>query len=305
MKKIIKYVLSSNLLYLHYIRLSIVQKKINSFINMNIAKSIDDSLVVIGERELISRLANVKFSNVCHVIGSGWSLNDTINSIPQSDYSFGCNYSALCLALNFQFDLHFFEFGGPLYSDTVKDHKALASIIKEDGNTIVAFKNIWSNKNSIKSSVFNWSDKAYFVHDILPHCIVSEDEKLEELLRIMIESKDDFIYQLGSTVVTNIVLAYKLGCKKIVLHGVDFGGDYFYQSNEKIVSSFSWLNVFSEKPNENTAYTNEPQKSHATNNGNVTLSHIIICLSNVLERKGVTLYSASKSSPLSKILPVI
>ncbi len=38
--------------------------------------------------------------------------------------------------------------------------------------------------------------------------------------------------QFISTVVTGIFVAYHLGFEKIVVHGVDFGGKYFYDSDD-------------------------------------------------------------------------
>ena len=94
--------------------------------------------------------------------------------------------------------------------------------------TILIFKNLWQEKNDIDLAYTTYKDKALFIRDlVIPHYNIS-DFTINNTIDNLLFNDEDYFRESCSSVITAIIFAKYLGFKKIVLHGIDFHGDYFF-----------------------------------------------------------------------------
>ena len=268
---------------------------------LNIANKISRKDVPICSREdllsLVRWRADQKNSSVCHIIGSGWSLNDSCQRINKNDFVIGFNFSAL---LKLQYDLYFVEFGGEKVADIAERHIALVDQNVLPCTDLIFFKNMWEDKNDPEFILKHWAPRAKLIKDFFSPCLKAN--LLDQALSLCLEDKSDFLPQYCSTAITSIFVAYFAGFKDIVLHGVDFGGNYFFEE-PSFVGDLKYA-----PPSKGQSSFYAPTMSsttvHSTAAGEVGMKSALPILSALLKGKGVALYSASSSSPLSKVLPV-
>jgi hypothetical protein len=236
-------------------------------------------------------------SSVCHVIGSGWSLNESVSIIENDDFVIGFNYAGL---INIPFDIYFVEFGGFSVENISHQHIRITEDYVSKHTDLIFFKNLWDDKNDISFINEHWLNLAMPIKDrVYP---VFDKRYLDAVLDIMLSDKSEFLPQLASSVVTAIILAYKAGFKKIVVHGLDFGGQYFYEVDGFEVEG----KYIPSSEAESGFYGKTTKKSvHPTASGQVCMKDIVPLLHKVLALKGVELYCATKSSPSSEFLPVV
>lgn len=249
-----------------------------------------------------------KKATICHVIGSGWSLNRSVPSISDNDFIIGFNYAAI---YDLKYDAYFFEFGGNSCKAIMNDHLLLCQRRLNKDITTILFKNVWEDKNELDVLVDRWSKEAVFVKD---YCmpVISHRYIYRVINRSMQIDKDGYLCQLCSTVFASVLLAYHLGFEEIVIHGVDFGGLYFYQDTDSISRSYSndvraiirdlSFNEMSNHYSNSTSSTSHPTATMSKNN--IGLQLVLLNLKKVLSENGVNLYCASNESPSSNILPV-
>jgi len=241
--------------------------------------------------------------DVCHVIGSGSSLNYSKGFIGENDFIIGNNFAGLC---DLDFDLYFVEFGGYNVDEISRKHISIVKKYVSLKTDAVYFKNLWESKNNPEYVVANWGDNALYLKDYVVPCL--SKSRLEEVLRFCLNRQNNWLPQYVSTVVTGIFVAYALGYKKIVLHGIDFGGKYFYEEgcfdgdlrlcpdvNE--VNSPSCENY---KKSDNKEY----DFVHTTAKSDVGMKSVLPILHKILNEFGVNLYSSSDCSKSSKYLNV-
>lgn len=242
----------------------------------------------------VSDAKNEKITDTCHIIGSGWSLLQSYQNISKNDFVFGFNYSAL---LNIDFDAYFFEFGGPHALQTSHNHCKLAKHLREKTPTeLIFFKNIWQDKNSVSFINQHWLKLAMPIKDRL--YFMPFKPLLYQALQNMITDHSCYLPQAVSTAITLIILAYKCNFKHIVLHGIDFGGSYFYQL-PNFESSIPIIPIQEKK----FYLNNSVSTVHPTASYSVGMIDLLPVLFNVLDDLGCTLYTASGCSPSSRILP--
>ena len=94
--------------------------------------------------------------------------------------------------------------------------------------TIIIFKNLWQEKNDIDLAYKTYKDNAFFIRDlVIPHYNISNFTINNTIDNLLFNDKHYF-RESCSSVITAIIFAKYLGFKKIVLHGIDFHGDYFF-----------------------------------------------------------------------------
>jgi hypothetical protein len=120
-------------------------------------------------------------------------------------------------------------------------------------------------------------------------------------LEVCLNNNSDFVAQIRSTAITSVFLAYYLGCKKIILHGIDFGGGYFFEHDD-----FDGNKHYAELAQK--CMYNKPlqtsEQQHPTAEREVGIKQILPVLKKLLCERGVSLYTSSSISPSSIILPV-
>ena len=239
---------------------------------------------------------NSKRSKVVHIIGSGWSLNKSVDIVDKSDFVIGFNFSPLSMI---DHDIYFIEFGGYKVFETSNFHRILADdiVIPSGGN--VYFKNIWHSRNDIQYIKNYIKGKYPLIKDYLVP-FFSEDH-IRQCLEICLKNNSNFLAQKGSTAISSVFLAYFFDFKEIVLHGIDFGGGYFFEQED-----FNGYTIYKESAKKCMYNKNlqEGKQLHPTAAKKVGIKTILPILNKILYEKGVNLYTASSMSPSSKILPI-
>ncbi|MFH4893843.1 hypothetical protein [Vibrio diabolicus] len=249
----------------------------------------------INLKELIGRIESKRQNKTCHIIGSGASLNGSKKIIDAQDYVMGCNYSGIS---RIKHDLYFTEFAGESCKNVFEDHKQIIKTLKRQG-TLTLFKNIWHERNEIEyiSDLFSEQGVMY-IEDYIIHNKWSRYE-LDSWYDYILNQEETFLPQMSSSVVTMLFLAIRCGFDKIYIHGVDFGGLYFYQSECYDNSGFQNMNVFQVKSN-NMATYNNPDKVHATARSKVGISEVLSFFNS--KASNVNIIAAKKGGKLDIIL---
>ncbi len=193
--------------------------------------------------DLVSKIYNDD-SDICHIIASGSSVLDTISIINDKDTVIGFNFSAL---MPIKFDLYLIESASRSYNGpadlmghdfpelTTKAQSLLIDNLKEDHPECkVILKNILSpmiNMSEIQSQKHLYID---FFLDELNICGLGRFYENNKILCLqeMLFGEYDFILQSETSALTAINIAIKTGFKKIIIHGMDGGGNHFYNTQE-------------------------------------------------------------------------
>lgn len=294
-KFIINFIYANKLFYFIFIKFQFLRSKfhfVKKTTNLKANK-------ILTQPELIFRVKSAKInkcSEICHIIGSGWSLNESISTISDKDFVIGFNYAGL---IGINFDVYFVEFGGVTVKNISYQHLSIVKDYVMQHTDLIFFKNLWEDKNDVTFINDHWlsistpiKDRIYPVHN---------KKHLKSVIEAMLSDQSDYLPQMASSVVTSIILAYKAGFKKIVIHGLDFGGQYFFEVDDFQVNA---AYIPDKKPEGGFYGKTEKNAIHPTASSKVGMKAIIPLLSESLGCKGVGLFSAILSSPVSKVLPV-
>lgn len=241
-------------------------------------------------------LFNDKYDS-CHIWGSGSTADNTKNYIKDREDFFHIGFGFSCL-LDIKFNIYFIENASKKNLDLLKaQNKALDRFIDKE-KTILIFKNLWQEKNDIDLAYTTYKDKAFFIRDlVIPHYNIS-DFTINNTIDNLLFNDEDYFRESCSSVITAIIFAKYLGFKKIVLHGIDFHGDYFFDQ-VNYVKKYSELipphveNVYDKQWRNN-------KNKHPTAN---CLELILPKLENkLINNYNINLFTASKLSGSSKYL---
>ncbi len=240
--------------------------------------------------------------NVCHIIGSGASLNKTKEVIGENDFIIGNNFAGLC---PLDYDLYFVEFGGYDVQEVSEKHLKIVKKNVLKHTDAIYFKNLWEKKNDGEFIVDKWIGYALPIFDYVVPCI--SKKRLDQTLRFCLKKNSKWMPQFISTVVTGIFVAYHLGFEKIVVHGVDFGGKYFYDSDDftgdiNLRPDYNKIKGLSTDNYSNSR--NGSSSPHSTAVSEIGMKSVLGVISDILKEKSIYLYSAGESSESSKLLPV-
>lgn len=157
--------------------------------------------------------------DVCHIICSGSSVNNTVSKIKDNDIVIGFNYALL---LPIYYDIYFFEFGSDKDGGITKHQRLLYDSEKYRLGDVF-FKNIWDNKNDINTIKNVWLNEIPLLREFhIP------TNNIYQVVKEINNTKSKWIPQYGSTLLTAINLAIRFRVKQIYIHGLDFGGPYFF-----------------------------------------------------------------------------
>jgi len=237
--------------------------------------------------EYIYNLFKNEKHKTCHIIGGGWSLNDSIHKIKKDDFVIGMNYSALA---DIDFDLYFIEQGLSDENETKIRVEFLEKIIKKQAK-YVFFKNAYGN-HCIDEIIKFYGGKVDFIRTYPLFC--KNNSNASRLVSNLIKADNIYLKQFRSTIITSLIFAINLGFKEIIIHGLDFGGKYFYESSEIKESKRKYL-----PPQKSLS---RGQKIHQTTLGVCGIELIISEILNMLSNKETRVKSGSSISPLTKII---
>ena len=292
-KNLVKLVVFSNdLIYFLYINFTIpmFKKKIKDKVGYKIFKHALNRKEVV--EEVISR-RKLKNTDTCHVVASGWSLNYSLSLISDDSFVIGFNYAALS---NIKFDVYFFEIGSDKFEELSNNSLILAKnkLLKE--GSLIYFKNLWEDCNDVDFIVENWMEVSRIIKDRFYS--ISSNYFIDRVVSHAFNDNSKFLPQICSTTVTSIILAYRAGFKKIIVHGLDFGGYHFYG-----VDGFIPNDAVKDLVQVSLSNTITKDTVHKTAQG-IGMKEIIPSMYEYLKIKDVELLSATEKSPLSKIIPV-
>lgn len=292
-----KIITNSAIMHFAYTRLAILYCKskvfwISKYLNENGMKVCSREEIING----VKKRSDLKSSKVCHVIGSGWSLNRSKYAINADDFVIGFNFAGI---QKLSYDAYFVEFGGPTVKATARAHKRIIEEVVLNSTDLVYFKNLWESKNDKVFISAEWGGAVKYVKDYVMPCL--REESLRSILVRCLDDSSQFLPQYTSTALTCVFLMYFCGFKEIVLHGIDFGGQYFYEAPD-----FNGNADLIPSPNSTEKFyqATTAQSVHPTASSSVGMKEAIPILAKLLCARGVNLYSAHQSSPLSKYLPI-
>lgn len=249
--------------------------------------------------EELCQVFSLNNNKVCHIIGSGWSLNHSKHIIGEKDFVIGFNYSAFA---DIKFDAYFIELAGSkLRFESIIQYMILNEAVFPYTENIF-FKNIWEPKNDLDMMIKFYRDRIIFIKDIL---LYTKDEKdAYVIVENMLQMDKIYVKQICSSVLALISIAALSGFKKIVLHGIDFYGPHFFDMSEFVNRRKTELPR--KKANKIKAnQVHEFKKKHKTmTRAFIALNRFIYLFHKRLLKDDVILMAASKKSPSSKILPL-
>ncbi len=183
---------------------------------------------LIGPRDI---KVDAKKYTQCNVWGSGWSVKNSMLSSHVGGNTYDIGFGFSCLN-DVKYNLYFIENASPAMSGLVSAQKsALHKFVVRHGCPII-IKNLWQEKNDIDYAATAYEDlPVFFGRDlIVPHKL-NTISSYRRYSNILIQYDDLYFRQACSTVLTAIIFAINKGFTKIVVHGIDFGGGYFFDSD--------------------------------------------------------------------------
>lgn len=227
-------------------------------------------------------------NDICHIIGGGWSLNLSKNKIKSGDFVIGMNYSAL---VDLKFDVYFVEQGICDDEETRIRIKFIDDVVSKQAD-VIYYKNAWGY-HDIEYVIKNYAKRVQFIKSYPLFC--SNIRNANKMLNTFLKYDPVYLKQYRSTVISSIAFAKNIGFKKIVLHGMDFGGLYFYEEKEpegkrQYIPPKSSLSVGKQK--------------HQTVLNACGVDIMLPIINKLLQRENVNLFTGSLKSPSSKYLNV-
>jgi hypothetical protein len=165
--------------------------------------------------------ANAGSAGVCHIIGSGWSMPETLGSIDPADYVVGYNLAALT---GRRFDAYHME---RIDERTPGINPFYRAMIEASGQDRAYIKNLHEPRARVE--VIN----GHLDYGCVPYRTFSAGgyfRKGEEraLCAYLLRGGGRFLLQYRSSLMLFCVLYALVGFRTIVLHGQDLSGPYFF-----------------------------------------------------------------------------
>jgi hypothetical protein len=269
------------------------------YIKFNIIYKCRYKYIYLHKQHLLKKLKKIKKiknSTICHIIGAGNSLNLSINKISKKDFVFGCNLAALT---NLNFDLYTIEFAS--YPRIGEPNLITHFLVKKkllNKKSFIIYKNLSSKKINRIFLKEKYQKYINLIADYSWRCF--NNKQLEYYLKNKILGSKNKFYQYETSLILLISIAYQLNFNKIVLHGFDMEGKYFYSNR---INSFTKKNNYRQE-------LRRHEKNNISNRGvykdfaNVDIINIFNKMSDILSKNRIKLLSASKFSKSSKFLKV-
>ena len=219
--------------------------------------------------------------SVVHVIMPGSSCLDTALNIPDGDIVIGFNFSAL---LPIKYDYIFIENAN---DGDYSDIQYAACLYHSNYGAVSLMKNMWMPDRFSMRRLTSYSSFGELVLDIplRPRIIASRSM----IKRWLLNKSYAYSSFLSSTFFALNYL-YCSGCKEVILHGVDFGGSYFWELTNDICVDASRVAGYKSKP------------THSTELGVTPFSRLIVELVCELRGQGVRVRAASDTGVLGRLL---
>ncbi len=290
--------LKKNICYLPYFNNLMTQRSVDInkkkiFMAENV---LDDLGISMVSPKNFKKINPLDYSH-CNIWGSGWSASQSSKNefYTKASFDIGFGFSYL-LELNFNF--YFIENASEKLSELVFIQKKGLERFLDKENTYIIFKNILQEKNDLEYAIREYSSIALFAKDIfVPHYLNNEGV-FRNTTKTLLEYDPYYFRGSCSTIITSIIFARYLGFKNIIIHGVDFGGKYFFDLDEyKKFSNY--------KPKiDDSIYQKKLRLINSKNPTGNCLKQFIPLFKEYLKLENINLYSSNKDSKLCHFLPL-
>jgi hypothetical protein len=239
----------------------------------------------------------IRNTDVCHIVGSGWSLVDSMRAVRPGDYVVGYNLAALS---GMTFDAYYSERA----NERVPGINAFyREMLKLAGIRNPYVKNLYERGASVDAINFHIEDGAIPLKTFnVGGYFRKGEERL--LCTYLLDRGGAYFLQYRSSLMLLVVMYANLGFRSIVLHGHDLSGPYYFDIAEfelathlnprhrgvltKDVPSLQQGHII------NQPFAKEPQ-----------LTDVLPVLVKVLSERGISLCAASKQSPIARLIPTM
>lgn len=233
---------------------------------------------------------------VCHIVGSGWSLAESMSSVRPGDYAVGYNLAALS---GLAFDAYYTERTNERVPGINLFYRNMLQLAGVRGPYI---KNLYERGATLEAINFHIEDGAIpFKTFNVGGYFRRGDE--QSLCSYLLDGRGPYLLQYRSTLMLLIVIYAKFGFRRIVLHGHDLSGPYYFD-----VAEFELAKQLN--PREHGIL---PRQVPSWTDGHLIdqrfsreprLTDLLPVLANALSERGTGLYAASPASPIAGLLPV-
>lgn len=254
---------------------------------------------LIKPEELYTLVARRKSSNVCHIVASGPTAPQALEFIQLGHDFFTVNFGAL---LHVPSLFHFVELASyrplqglsrtALLMDQLLDAEHLT-------DCLIVFKNLWCGNLDPEFVEARYANRNWrCISDLLFPGLVALHQNgfAKEIIQTAFsrEFNQEFLFQMYTTTLSMLQVAYFAGYSDIVFHGFDGGGGTFFQDPSDFKGLLNPLEA------KHLIRLREEQH-HEVGSPALTLMPEI---ANYLKEKDVSCYVGSADSQLSRILPV-
>jgi hypothetical protein len=252
----------------------------------------------IADADSLRRINHDSTHKICHIIGSGTSVVKSYKSIDSlNDFVIGFNYAGL---LPLYFDVYFIEAASDreqlLTSSLIHEQLFFHMCQRREPKIFVKcmWETDWWSSSFIQS---RYEGKLGVIIDVIPNLPILANSQALNLAnqKLFRKKRSRFFLNGASSAVFSVLLAYQLGFRNIVVHGVDYVGPHFFHSNE-----FSGDNDLIQQIRELCPQVTDDFVHGAGKWMSLQWPHVI----RALAMSGVTIYSGSQSSLFSTYAPV-
>lgn len=222
--------------------------------------------------------------DVVHVVCPGVSALSSIRLIDsERELIFGCNLTALLpLRLNV---LTIENANASAYSDI--QYLCARDAVNNNG-TILAIKNLWMQDRFTPEIAGRYAGIACLLREA-PICPGGQLQTAL-LAKALLKPVFGYFLQYKSSMFLLIAIAVANGANRVVLHGVDFGGKYFWE-DPRFKLRHPGLPVSNDS-------------SDSVEEVGPKTPELLMEMKRILSMQNIHLYSATHESPTSNILPV-
>lgn len=197
----------------------------------------------IKNSDIYKKIDNKK---ICHVLGNGMSVNETIKNINDVDFVIAISSGGI-LPLKIDMlilELHpLTDIGKISLKDNVKYINIIIDIVlRRNKKAIVFIKNLW--RMNVSPNLYDPNKRLFVLHEMLCRFFPQTkiDSEFEDfLIDYIVNIENQYVIQVASSVITAIIIAYKAGFEKIIIHGVDGGGAHFFHNSKYDTKEYEML----------------------------------------------------------------
>ena len=250
-----------------------------------------------GVAEVLDALQLSVRNDTCHIIASGSSALASIRKIRGGkDFVFGFNFAAL---LDLEFDAYFIEIASPR-ADVLELSDLQAELVSGMAAArlkMVFAKNLWEGGVDLEFMRRNYRSPPPMISDILmPHLPLDRgDSANRATVRSFLKRRETFIPQIRTTAFTWLAIAHYLGFRRVVFHGLDMYGPYWFSQGEVDAPNAYLTRLRKCFPEVSSAVPHETSQP---------VRCLLPVFADVLRARGCELFVGAKESPAAEFLPV-